>query len=69
MHFFFLLNTNDILKNVSNQTVDGPELMTFFFQLWKSMGSINCLVTDIHQNILISVQQKKETHTVNAGVN
>jgi len=31
--------------------------------LWKSMGSINCLVTNILQNIFICVQQKKEIHT------
>jgi len=30
--------------------------------LWKSMGSINCLVTNILQNIFICVQQKKEIH-------
>jgi len=30
--------------------------------LWKSMGSINCLVTGILQNIFFSVQQK-EIHT------
>jgi len=33
-----------------------------FFLLWKSMAYINCLVTNILQNILC-VQQKKETHT------
>jgi len=44
----------------SNQTVyrawtqNGKEI------LWKSMGSINSLVTHILQNILFCVQQKKE---------
>jgi len=27
------------------------------------MESINCLVTDVHQNVFFCVQQKKETHT------
>ncbi len=27
------------------------------------MATVNCLVTDILQNILFCVQQKKETHT------
>jgi len=31
--------------------------------LWKSMGPVNYLVTDILQNIFICVQQKKEIHT------
>jgi len=29
---------------------------------WESMLSINCLVTDILQNIFFSAQQKKEIH-------
>jgi len=28
--------------------------------VWKSVGSINCLVTDILQSIFFCVQQKKE---------
>jgi len=31
--------------------------------LWKSMGTINCLITSILQSILFYVQNKKETHT------
>jgi len=42
------------------QTVD---LHIFFSILWKSMGSINCLVTEILQNIFFCVQLKKETPT------
>jgi len=30
--------------------------------LWLSMGNINCLVTDILQNIFFCVQQKNEMH-------
>jgi len=30
--------------------------------LWMSMGSINCLDTDILQNIFFCVQQKREIH-------
>jgi len=51
-NFFILINTQeDIFKNVGNQTgtVDGD--MLFFFSIWKSMGPINCLVTDIFQNV------------------
>jgi len=35
----------------------------FFPPLWKSMGSIKCLITHILQNICFCVQQKKETRT------
>jgi len=31
--------------------------------LWKLMATVNCLVTNIIQNIFFCVQQKKETHT------
>ncbi len=31
--------------------------------LWKSMATVNCLVTNILQNIFFCVQQKKEAHT------
>jgi len=31
--------------------------------LWKSMATVNCLVTNILQNIFFCVQQNKETHT------
>ncbi len=31
--------------------------------LWKSMATINCLVTNIFQNIFYCVPQRKETHT------
>jgi len=44
-------------------TKQGMDSIDFFFLLWKSMGSINCLVTDILQNIFFCVQQKKEIHT------
>ncbi len=30
---------------------------------WKSMGTVNSLVTNIIQNIFCCVQQKKEPHT------
>jgi len=32
---------------------------------WKSVGSINCLVTDILQNIFFCVQQKKSIQVWN----
>jgi len=54
----------DTLKNVGNQTVDGPQL-TYIVRkkiLWKSMGSINFLVTDIFQNILYVQQKKKNSY-------
>ncbi len=31
--------------------------------LWKSMGIINCSVTNILQNVFFCVQLKKELHT------
>jgi len=64
VNFFLLLNTkDDILKNVSNQTVDGPSMvfLFFFFRPWKSSGPIDCLVTHILQNIIFYVRQMKDT--------
>jgi len=37
--------------------------IVFFFLQWESMGSINCLFTNILQNIYFCVQQEKEIHT------
>ncbi len=37
-------------------------MMTYDLILWKSMATVNCLVTNILQNIFC-VQQKTETHT------
>ncbi len=37
-------------------------MMTYDSILWKSMATVNCLVTNILQNIFC-VQQKTETHT------
>ncbi len=49
MSFFLLLNAKEhILKNVGNQTV---KLCYVFPILWKSMATVNCLVTNILQNI------------------
>jgi len=31
-------------------------------KLWKSMATVNCLITNILQNVFFCVQQKKETH-------
>jgi len=38
---------------VTRQLRDPIDFHSIFFLLWKSMGSINCLVTDILQNILL----------------
>jgi len=53
---------------MGNQAVDGPHWITQYgeeekYWKWKSVGSINCLVTHILQNILFCVQQKKEMNT------
>jgi len=62
MSFFLLLITKeDILKNTGNQSSWAP-LIIFFFIVWMSLGSINCLVTHILQNMFFA-QQKKEIHT------
>jgi len=37
-----------------------PKWQLFSESVWKSMGPINCLVTDIFQNIFFCVKQKKE---------
>jgi len=61
LYEFLLLNTKeDILKN-ARQLMD-PIDFHIFFLLWKSMGYkyvINCMVTDILQNIFFCIQQKK----------
>ncbi len=60
--FFLMLTTiADILK-------DFEELnsLTSILEkeiLWKSMETIDCLITSILQNIFLYVQHKKETHT------
>jgi len=68
----FLLNIKkDILKDLSNQTVDGTHWLSVFLSTRKSMGPINCLVysSKYYRNILSNiyiffyVQQKKEIHT------
>jgi len=56
-----VLNLYDFLYYTKNKRRYYEECL--FFLLWKSMGSINCLVTDILQNIFFCVQQKKENHT------
>jgi len=63
MNFFLLLNTKeDILKNVGNQTVDHFPLTSIVWGkiLWNSMGTINCLVTDILQNFLFVFSRRKK---------
>ncbi len=50
---------DDILKNVGNQTVAVPHWLPFFvFLLSKSVGTSNCLVTHILQNIFFCDQDK-----------
>ncbi len=38
------------------------QLMALFSILWKSMATVNCLVTIILKSIFFCVQQKKEIH-------
>jgi len=62
------LNTKeDHLKNVGYQTVDSPHWLPwiFFSHLWKSMASVNCLIINILQNIILlcSKEKKKDTRT------
>jgi len=45
---------------MGNQTVDGLTSCGEKKNLWKSMGSINSLVTDILLNILFCVQTRLE---------
>ncbi len=53
---------------VTEQLMVPVDFNGMFFSLqWKSVGSINCLVTHIHQNIFLCVQQKKEIHTAFEG--
>jgi len=47
---------------VTKQSMYPIDFHGIFLLLWKSMGSINCLVTDIFINIFLCVQQKEETH-------
>jgi len=67
---FFIQKTDIIRKKIFGRMSVIKKLMDpidfhciFFFLLWKSMGSINGLVTDILPNIFLCVQQKDETHT------
>ncbi len=57
-------NTNSVLFQTC--TVDGSHwLPQYFFSYiqWKSMATVNCLVTNILQNIFFCAQQKREKHT------
>ncbi len=61
-----MLNTKeDILKNVEESNSCWSPLTSRVGKeiLWKSVGTINCLITSILQNIFFYVQHKKETHT------
>jgi len=63
LYEFLLLNTKeDILKNDWDfGTINLHS--SFIFLLWKSMLPNNHLVPIVLQNIVLCVQQKKETHT------
>ncbi len=57
--FILVLNTKeDILKNVGNQTVAGPQWLPYILFYKKSVGTSNCLVTNILQNIFFCVHDK-----------
>ncbi len=63
-----LLNTKEDILKKKEKNVDALLFLVFgifgiFSMLWKSVGTINCLVTPIPQNIFFCVQQNKETHT------
>jgi len=45
---------------VTKQLIDPIDFNSIFFLLWKSMGSINRLITNILQNIFLCLQQKKK---------
>ncbi len=53
------------LWSVEHQAVAGSHSLPLYEKkiLWKSMATINCLLTNILQNIFFCVQQKKEIHT------
>jgi len=62
MGFFLLLNKKeDIVKKGTRQLTVALTSTVFFFLLWKSVATVNFLVTDILQNIFFCVKQKKET--------
>ncbi len=63
---FFMLNTNyDISKNfeVPKSCWSPIDFHNKKEILWKSMGTNNCSITNILQNIFFCVQHKKENHT------
>jgi len=57
MHLFRRMSVTKQLMDLIDSIVGNNKI------LWKSLGSINCLVTDILLNIFFCVQQKKEVHT------
>ncbi len=60
--FFLLIIKEDILKNMGNQTI----LFDFHIiekLLWRSVGTINCLVTRILQNIYLCSAEERKIHT------
>jgi len=63
MNSFLLPNTkDDILKNV----VDKPHWLPYIFSLlWKSMGSISCLVPTFFLKYLVCVFGRRQTQVWN----
>lgn len=59
MHFF---QKEDILKSIDSQAVSVPIDfgIVFLFIQWMSMGTETCLVSNILQNVLFHVPQKKK---------
>jgi len=47
---------------VIKQLMVAIEFLSRKKKLWKSMATVNCLITNILQNVFFCVQQKKETH-------
>jgi len=48
MEIFDIFKMEDILKNNGNQAFDGINFHSMKKKLLKTMGAVNCLVTNVH---------------------
>jgi len=57
------LNQHEFLSFVEQHKIRyfEPNSCLFVFILWKSMGTSNCLVTNILQNVFFGFKRKRET--------
>jgi len=54
--------------SVTKQLMGLIDFNSIFSKIWKSVGPITCLVTDILQNTFFCVQQQKKKKEIHTGL-